>query len=170
MNSFAFLETFLSERKLDKELVASLEHGKRYLKTKYQTHCSSDTDIASHIPTFALSLSVEEPLIINLIDANTFCGDCYNLVSTLNEIAKLAHAEGIEDTIHDVDAAIKAVLKYMRHQIRDHQQRLAKQYAFNNLDECTSMWLKDFAQKVIPFEFREGQQEYFGKRGMSLHI
>ena len=54
--------------------------------------------------------------------------------------------------------------------MQDQQQRLAKKYAFDNLDPKTSFWLKDFARKVIPFEYREGQMEYFRKKGMSLHI
>ena len=31
-------------------------------------------------------------------------------------------------------------------------------------------WLKDYCQKVIPMKFREGQVDYFGKKGLSLHV
>ena len=53
----------------------------------------------------------------------------------------------------------------MKHLIRDHQQRKAKAYCFDNLEEDEAFWLKDFAQKVIPIRYREGQREYFGKKG-----
>ena len=33
-----------------------------------------------------------------------------------------------------------------------------------------AFWLKDFIQKVLPIKLKEGQKEYFGKKGMSLHI
>ena len=32
------------------------------------------------------------------------------------------------------------------------------------------LWLRDWAQKVLPQSFREAQKDYFGKKGMSLHI
>lgn len=58
----------------------------------------------------------------------------------------------------------------MKHQIRDSQQRKAKTFCFDNLDDETAFWLKDFAQKVLPMRYREGQREYFGKKGMSMHV
>ena len=32
-----------------------------------------------------------------------------------------------------------------------------------------AFWLKNFSQKVLPMNFRECQNEYFGKKGMSLN-
>ena len=46
----------------------------------------------------------------------------------------------------------------------------AKSDILNDLDESSAFWFQDFAQKVLPVKFREGQHEYFGKRGMSLHV
>ena len=53
---------------------------------------------------------------------------------------------------------------------RDGQQKKAKQEAFQKLDAHTGFWLKNFCQKDLPVRFREGQREYFGKMGMSLHV
>ena len=50
------------------------------------------------------------------------------------------------------------------------QQKKAKIDACAQLDDKTAFWLKDYAQKVLPVKFREGQKEYFGKKGMSMHI
>ena len=41
--------------------------------------------------------------------------------------------------------------------------------AIESVNAMVKNW-KDFAQKVIPFDYREGQREYFGKKGMSLHV
>ena len=58
----------------------------------------------------------------------------------------------------------------MKHQIRDAQQKQAKAMAINLLDEETAFRLKDYCQKVLPSKFRKGQKEYFGKKGMILHV
>ena len=82
----------------------------------------------------------------------------------------MAKNESTEDDTHDVTFSINSIIEYMKHQIRDYQQRKAKAFCFDNLKEDTAFWLKDFAQKVLPMRYREGQREYFGKKGMSLHI
>ena len=69
-----------------------------------------------------------------------------------------------------MSTAVKAILDWMHHILRSVKQHKAKEYAFSRLDENTGLWLSDWAQKVILVLFREGQREYFGKRGMSLHI
>ena len=170
MNGFSHLEEFLKKRKIDQVVIKDLERAKRYLKTKYQSHCSTDSDIPSHNSKYALSEPAEEPQVGNFVSMDIVCNDCYNLISTLQKIINLAEEESNDAVSHDVDVAVKAILTYMKHQMRDQQQRLAKAYAFDNLNDNTGFWLKDFAQKVIPFQFREGQREYFGKKGMSLHI
>ena len=38
------------------------------------------------------------------------------------------------------------------------------------MDHETAFWLKDFCQKLLPVKFREGQKDYFGKKGLSLHV
>ena len=45
----------------------------------------------------------------------------------------------------------------------------AKSDVFNDLHESFAFWFQGFAQ-VLPVKFREGEHEYFGKRGMSLHV
>ena len=57
---------------------------------------------------------------------------------------------------------------YLAHQVRAYAQ-------FSKLKEETSRFTNkrcglvfDHKQKILPFRFREGQVEYFGKRGMSL--
>jgi hypothetical protein len=37
-------------------------------------------------------------------------------------------------------------------------------------DTSCALWLKDWAQKVLPLSFREKQSDYFGKKGMSLAV
>ena len=126
-----------------------------------------ESTISSHNSAYALSTTKEEPCI-QITDE--VCKDCFNLISIFDEILCIAKTEGTEDDAHDVNFAINSILDYMKHQMRDYQQRKAKTFCFDNLNEKTGFWLKDFAQKVLPVRYREGQREYFGKKGMSLHI
>ena len=59
---------------------------------------------------------------------------------------------------------------YVTHLIQDVQQKNAKTFAFDRLDEASCFWLKDYCQKILPVKFCEGQTDYFGKKGMTLHV
>ena len=51
------------------------------------------------------------------------------------------------------------------------QQDRAKGDGMKCLDNLEyAFWLKDWAQKVLPSTFREKQSDYFGKKGMSVHV
>ena len=75
-----------------------------------------------------------------------------------------------EDIIYDVKVAVSSIIDYVKHLMRDAQQKKAKEDMFEQISDTVAFWLKDFGQKVLPMEFREGQRNYFGKKGMSLHI
>ena len=47
---------------------------------------------------------------------------------------------------------------------------MVKTKAFELLDEKTGFWLEDFCQNILPTKSREGQKEYFEKKGMALHV
>ena len=54
--------------------------------------------------------------------------------------------------------------------MRDAQQKKAKSESFSLLNDESCFWLKDYAQKILPLKFCEGHKDYFGKKGMSMHI
>ena len=156
----------------DKSLVPSLEKGKRYLKTRYQSHClDQETRVFSHDANFALSDTKED-----LLKANNFkvgeevCVECFNLMMIIQKIKDAIEKQGNDDTKYDVEQAILAINEYIKHLIRDVQQHKAKTTCIDELDEKSAFWLRDFCQKILPVKFREGQQDYFGKKGMSLHV
>jgi hypothetical protein len=51
-----------------------------------------------------------------------------------------------------------------------HSTRHSKSEVFELLSETKGLWIRDFCQKVLPMRFRERQCDYFGKKGMTLHI
>lgn len=52
----------------------------------------------------------------------------------------------------------------------DAQQKKAKAFAFDSLDEASCFWLKDNCQRIMPMKFHEDQLDYFWKRGTILHV
>ena len=100
---------------------------------------------------------------------NNVCTECIDLISFLNKLKEIVKENNDED-LYDVNVAIGNVEAYMKHQYRDAQQKLAKTKIFELLDKKTGFWLKDFCQKILPAKFQEGQKEYFGKKGMTLHV
>ena len=172
MNGFAFITKVASNLSCGKQVLAAIERGKRYLKTRFQIHCSDSTTlIHSHSTSFALSDPSNNKLqVTGMKTCNDVCYDCLDLFKVIQFVVDTSKDKTTEDTIHDINAAINDICLYIKHLIRDAQQKKAKSQCFNKLNEETCFWLKDFCQKIIPVRFREGQKEYFGKKGMSMHV
>ena len=62
------------------------------------------------------------------------------------------------------------VTLYLKHIIQDCQQEKAKRDTLQNLGDKDIFWIKDWLLKILPRKFREPQQDYFGKKGMSQHV
>ena len=142
------------------------------MKFGYDQHCKDDSDINTHCVNFSLFNEKDkdfQPEYQNVQDS--VCEDCYLLLRTLNEILSYANHSGTDDeqkeNVYDVNESISNIVSWMCHLIRDKKQDEAKQFAIKNLNENTGFWLSDWAQKVIPAAYREGQKEYFGKKGLS---
>ena len=171
MNGIGKLQE-LSRKFGSKTCEDSLERCKRYLKTGYQLHCSDpENRIPSHSAEFALSDPNNNKLHAIIDVSEEVCYECNELCEVLQTIQDLAKEHTADnDTIYDIDVAVNHISDYVKHLMRDVQQRKAKSDAFLQLDNETAFWLKDFSQKILPVKFREGQKEYFGKKGMSMHI
>ena len=96
------------------------------------------------------------------------------LISRLHKIKGLSLQQNASpDIIYDINIAVRDIILYFKHLMCDAQQKKAKLYGFDQLDDGTCFWLKDFSQKILPMKFREGLREYFGKKGcvyMSIYF
>ena len=102
---------------------------------------------------------------------SSVCLECLSLIGTLQTIEnQIKSTANNIDVNYDVNNAIKYITEYMKHQVGDPQRKKVKSYVFNDLDKSSAFWLQDFAQKVLPVKFWEGQRKYFGERRMSLHV
>ena len=167
MNAFDMLEN-----NADKVLSNKLERGRRYLKTYYQMHCDQDNSrICSHSRYFALSDPKNKDLHEkSTVSSTVLCKNCYELFESLQECINIAELSGDEDMKYDVDIAVTSIIEFIKHKIRDAQQKIAKAAAFDVISYTVAFWLKDFAQKILPCKYREGMKEYFGKKGMTMHV
>ena len=71
--------------------------------------------------------------------------------------------------MHDASLAVNDIISFIKHIMRDAQQKKAKSESFSLLNDESCFWLKDYAQKILPLKFWEVQKGYFGKKGMSMH-
>ena len=60
-----------------------------------------------------------------------------------------------EDLQYDIEVAMEAIFDYIKHLMRDVQQKKVKEFAFSHISESVGFLLKDFSQKVLPVKFRE---------------
>ena len=99
------------------------------------------------------------------------CKECYDLCHSIDSLSEIAvEFEADEDTMYELETAMKNIIDYLKHLMRNSQKKKAEEYAFPNLKENIAFWLRDFCQKVLPVKFRESQQDYYGKKGISLHV
>ena len=66
------------------------------------------------------------------------------LISVINQVRDLVLESKEEDLLYDFNVAAADVEAYIKHQIRDVQQKLAKINAFELPDESTAFWLKHY--------------------------
>ena len=145
MNGFDTLKQ-ISERLQRKDIVASLEKSKRYLKLHYQNKFDATSERASHNPLHALSYPHNSNLQYSYsLNDEVNCKDCYDLCHSIDSLSKIAtECKADEDTMYELEAAKKNIIDYLKHLIRDAQQKKAKEYAFANLKKNTAFWLRDF--------------------------
>ena len=171
MNAFDLLVK-TSRELCGQDVISSLERGKRYLKTRYPIHCANvNTEIHSHSTQFALS----DPNNVELAAKNVkigdqVCANCLDLFKGIQSVINAVQNTGNSDLLHDASLAVNDIISFIKHIMRDAQQKKAKSESFSLLNDESCFWLKDYAQKILPLKFREGQKDYFGKKGMSMHI
>ena len=170
MNAFDFLCDTVKKLTNDSECVKGLENGKRYLKTRYQLDCTTSSELCSHNQNYALSDPSKKDLSSSFNVSENVSKCVFELFSAIDNITKIVQTESDEDLVYDVKKKTGDIVEYMKHLMRDAQQMKAKSTANLVLDNNTALWLKDYAQKVLPEKHCEGSKEYFGKKGMSVHI
>ena len=67
---------------------------------------------------------------------------------------------GNSDLLHDASLAVNDIISFIKHIMRDAQQRKAKSESFALLNDESCFWLKDYARKILLLKSQEGQKDY----------
>ena len=69
-----------------------------------------------------------------------------------------------------VEKAVNAIQELKKHIIRAKNQDKARHHTIASMDEGQVLVIADWAMKYLPRKFREGQTDWFAKRGVNWHI
>ena len=116
-------------------------------------------------------------------DSNEQCKLSMEALQVFDPFIKLLRYIDIDNYTYDIDNEMKLEIKsmiktppimktqvknYMSHRLRAKVQFAAIKTIYQDLTSNRCLLVFDHKQKVLPRQFREGQVDYFGKRGMSL--
>ena len=110
----------------------------------------------------------------NMFDSCRSLIECIGVMKMFDlieqEICGVIDLEKQNEHQYDFQEARDAIIELMRHVVRGVQQDEAKSMGIHGMDDESSFQIIDWAQKILPQRYREGQSEYFGKKGMSLLV
>ena len=84
--------------------------------------------------------------------SNNRSDDFRKLIEAIYKIQSIINYNENFD-VCDCNIAIKDIIEYIKHLVRDVQQSKAKSYAFDKVDKNSAFWLCDFSQKIIPIKY-----------------
>ena len=66
--------------------------------------------------------------------------------------------------MYNININIRDIVLHFKNLICEAQQKKANLFGFDQLDDETCFWLKDFSQTILPIKSRERWREYFRKK------
>ena len=142
-----------------------------------QVHTSRNSEVADHCSVHALSDPSDKDFSQECDHQHDErCSQFEALDNVLVRIENLVHSaefhseEDKDEASYLWKTSVNAIRSWKSHQLRSVHQDQARLDAINALDEHSALIVSDWAMKFIPQRYRESQQDWFGKRGMSWHI
>ncbi|VDI67385.1 Hypothetical predicted protein [Mytilus galloprovincialis] len=171
--SFLDLENIIEKLEITderkKEMISCLLSGKSYLKSDFKVHIEAESNIADHCRLFALSEGEEQ-----CGHSHTeICLQCRNLDEILNEISTIVQSvnwENKDAVLFQVESAVDSITDWKAHIMRSRNQEDARLDLVRDLKNGQVLVTCDWAMKMLPRKYREGQTDWFAKRGMNWHI
>lgn len=138
-----------------KELLHCLNSSEKYLKARFSTHCKCNDSCSSHCINHALSHPTDNDLYSTCEKSHDVtCGECLALRDCFTKfrsmISQLPAGHEKEVAEYDIINSESVIMDWQKHIMRGVQQSKARSDAFSNLDQTSAIWLRDYAQKVLP--------------------
>lgn len=143
-----------------KNIINRLNEVEKYLKlSRFQQHCSLDNECASHCIGNALTSTKNQAKCAKSHSAT--CNDCLNIHESI-ETLKAARSVNLskkkkDNLFYIIDKHFVAIKEWQQHIIRGVQQTKAKTEALQNMTATEALWIRDWAQKVLPLSGLEAQ-------------
>ncbi|CAB4004224.1 Hypothetical predicted protein [Paramuricea clavata] len=159
-----------------KQTNQKLKDAKRYLKGDYKIHISSNSEVADHCRTYALSFPNDENYTNSCDHEHKGkCDRCSIFPETLADIcASLEEVncplEEKENMEYVTTQAGQHIRSWKAHILRSINQDAARHDILKVLDSHSALIVLDWAMKFIPRKYRESQRDWFAKRGLPWHI
>lgn len=83
---------------------------------------------------------------------------------------KFFSCEQRDDLLYDLKRAKENIFKWKWHVLRSCNQEAAKQKVLSSLDKNSALIIIDWAMKFLQLRHREKQSDWYGKKGISLHV
>ncbi|XP_063435730.1 uncharacterized protein LOC134716650 [Mytilus trossulus] len=171
--SFLDLENIIEKLEITderkKQMISCLLSGKSYLKSDFKVHIEAESNIADHCRLFALSEGEEQ-----CGHSHTeICLQCRNLDEILNEISTIVQSvnwENKDAVLFQVESAVDSITDWKAHIMRSRNQEDARLDLVRDLKNGQVLVTCDWAMKMLPRKYMEGQTDWFAKRGMNWHI
>lgn len=138
---------------------------------------NSESNVADHCSVYALSdPTVPEFRQKCTHEHNEVCDHCNALDEALADEGKAVQEtnflseEERDEKLYLFQTAKQAIQNWKGHQLRSVRQDQSRLDALERLDESTILVVNDWAMKFLPQLYRQSQQDWLGKRGISWHI
>lgn len=136
-------------------ILESIDKSENYLKANYKNHCAYDDNCASHCISHGLSHPNDKELQSKCNMAHDrYCPECLNLIQCISTLklkaVQLPKSHANEVSQWEINNASTKVTEWQKHVLRGVQQSKARSSAFSLLGPTTALWIRDYAQKVLP--------------------
>jgi hypothetical protein len=145
-----------------------LNQSRNYLKNDFKMHVQSNSEIADHCITFALSDMSDSDWQGKCDHYHHLeCDQCLILKKTLNDLRLNLGVCSMKDELrtrylYRFDQNVQQIWDWKAHLMRCIRQDLAKTDILENLKHDSVLILLDWAMKWLPMKYREPQRDFFG--------
>ncbi|XP_062600965.1 uncharacterized protein LOC134262593 [Saccostrea cucullata] len=169
------LETFGMNSTDVISLTNILQLVNQFLKYEYKTHLNRLDGCTDHCTIFALSdtndnfSSTCDHTHEQNCDKCSMVDSCADLIR--RKFSQMDIPEAVMDEInYEIDISERNLTEWKKHLLRTVHQDNARSNILKTLTAKKALVIMDWAMKFLPFQFRETQSEFFGKKGFSWHI